>query len=279
MKCLFAALLLLGSTLSFAASDPEDATEVKDPPDVPRFPGYLISSGASHDFGSHDFNDGKEGSVTKEGAIWEITYAIKGGAKVPSPLELFRNYENAFKKKGGSSVFKVIDSGGGEAVLKMPLTGKAERWLHLVINNAAEQFIFALVDEKAMVQQLEVTATEMADELKRDGRIALRGILFDTGKDTLKPESDPVLGEIIALLKGDASLKVSIDGHTDNVGNAKANLALSKKRSESVKKYLVARGIAAARLKTDGFGDTKPVGANTTEEGKAQNRRVELVKQ
>jgi len=130
-----------------------------------------------------------------------------------------------------------------------------------------------------MVQQVEVTASEMAAALKRDGKIALRGILFDTGKDTLKPESDPVLAEVVALLKGDATLKLSIDGHTDNVGNAKTNLDLSKKRAESVKKYLTGKGVDSARLKTGGCGDTKPVGPNETEEGKAQNRRVELVKQ
>ncbi len=129
------------------------------------------------------------------------------------------------------------------------------------------------------MQRVEVTATEMAAAKKKDGRIALRGILFDTGKDTIKPESDPVLAEVVALLKAEATLKLSIDGHTDDVGNAKANLASSKKRSDSVKKYLVGKNVDAARLKTDGFGDTRPVGPNNTEEGKALNRRVELVKQ
>lgn len=272
-----AGLMLVLSSLCFAV-DPEDAEGVKDHPEVPRFPGSVIYDGKSHDFSSHDFPDGKEGTVTKEGASWEISYAPKAGSKGPSPLELFRNYENAFKKKGGSTVLKQIDSTGGEGVLKMPLGGKAERWLHLAINNSGEQWTLYLIDEKAMAQQIEVSASEMADALKRDGKIALRGILFDTGKDTLKPESDPVLAEIVTLLKGDAGLKVSIDGHTDDVGNAKANLALSRKRSESVKKFLVGKGVDAARLKTNGFGDTKPVGPNTTEEGKAQNRRVELVK-
>ena len=278
MSRLCAGLVLALSSLCFAA-DPDDAADVKDHPDVPRFPGTVISGGSSHDFGSHDFPDEKGGNATKEGASWEIQYAIKAGGKTPSPLEIFRNYENAFKKKGGSTVLKQVDAGGGDAVLKMPLGGKAERWLHLAINNGGEQFTFFIIDEKAMVQQIEVTASEMAEALKRDGKIALRGILFDTGKDTLKKESDPVLAEIVTLLKGDAALKVSIDGHTDNVGNAKANLALSKKRSETVKKFLVGKGIDGARLATNGFGDSKPVGPNTTEEGKALNRRVELVKQ
>lgn len=277
MKRLFAVLVLL-SAVAFAV-EPEDASEVKDHPDIPRLAGTVISGGRSNDFSSHDFPDGKDGNVTKEGAAWEIQYVIKEGMKTPSPLEWFRNYENAFKKKGGATVMKDVSPGGGEAVLKMPLSGKAERWLHMAINNGGEQVTFFIIDEKAMVQQVEVTATEMAAALKRDGRIALRGILFDTGKDSIKPESDPVLAEVVSLLKADASLKVSIDGHTDNVGNSKANLALSKKRAESVRKYLVGKGVAAARLKTDGFGDGKPVGDNTSEGGRAQNRRVELVKQ
>lgn len=277
MKRLFLGLALVVSALSLAA-DPNDAPGVTDHPDVPRFPGAVIASGGNHDFDAHDFPDGKGGNVNKEGATWEMTYAFPSETKVPSPLEWFRNYENAFKKKGGSTVMKDVSSGGGEFVLKMPLSGKAERWLHVLINNGGEQAMFTILDEKAMVQQVEVTATEMAEALKRDGKIALRGILFDTGKDTLKPESDAVLAQIIELLKADAALKLSIDGHTDNMGAAKFNLALSKKRAESVKKYLVGKGVAAARLKSEGFGDGKPVGANTTEEGRAQNRRVELVK-
>lgn len=272
------AIVLVVSALCLAV-EPDDSADVKDHPDLQRFPGSVISGGTSSDFGSHEFPDGKGGNLTKEGSYWDIQYALKEGARKPSPLEWFKNYENAFKKNRGSTVFKQVDAGGGEAVLKMPMSGKAERWLHLVINNGGEQVFFYIIDEKPMVQQVEVTATEMAAALKRDGRIALRGILFDTGKDVIKPESDPVLAEIVALLKADATLKVSIDGHTDNVGNAKTNLALSKKRSVSVKTYLVGKGVDAARLKTDGFGDSKPVGPNTTEEGKALNRRVELVRQ
>ena len=277
MSRLLASFVLVVSSLCFAV-DADDSPDVKDHPDVPRFPGTVIVNGSSHDFDAHDFPDGKGGTIHKEGASWEITYGIKADGKTPGPLEWVRNYENAFKKKGGSIVMKEVSSGGGEAVVKMPLGGKAERWLHLSINNAGEQVMFNIIDEKAMVQQVEVTASEMAEALKKDGKIALHGILFDTGKDTLKPESSAVLAEIVALLKADESLKVSVDGHTDNVGNAKANLALSKKRAESVKKYLTGKGVAAARLKAEGYGDTKPVGSNSTDEGKALNRRVELVK-
>jgi len=88
-----------------------------------------------------------------------------------------------------------------------------------------------------------------------------------------------MLDQVVALLKQDQSLKLEVQGHTDNVGAAAANLKLSQDRAAAVKDYLVTTGgIAAARLTTAGFGDTKPVAPNTTDEGRAQNRRVELVK-
>jgi OmpA-OmpF porin, OOP family len=104
-------------------------------------------------------------------------------------------------------------------------------------------------------------------------------ILFDTGTATIKPESAGALAVIGDVLKTDRALKIEIQGHTDNVGAPAANLKLSQDRAAAVKAYLVANaGIAAVRLTTAGLGDTKPIGDNKTEEGSAQNRRVELVK-
>ena len=115
--------------------------------------------------------------------------------------------------------------------------------------------------------------------LNDNGSVALHNILFDTGKATLKPESAAALAPVGELLKNDAALKLEIQGHTDNVGQAAANLKLSQDRAAAVKAYLVQTfGIPAARLTTSGFGDTKPVAPNTAETGRAQNRRVELVK-
>ena len=109
--------------------------------------------------------------------------------------------------------------------------------------------------------------------------MALHGILFDTGKATIKPESKAAVAPIGELLKNDAALKLEILGHTDNVGAAAANLKLSQDRAAAVKAYVVATfSVPQDRLTTAGFGDTKPVGDNKTEAGRAQNRRVELVK-
>jgi len=117
------------------------------------------------------------------------------------------------------------------------------------------------------------------DALAAKGRWATQGILFATGKADVQPESRPVLKEIASTLKQHAGLKILIEGHTDNVGAAASNLALSDARAAAVKAALVAEhGSDAARITTKGLGDTKPAVPNTNAAGRAQNRRVEVVK-
>jgi outer membrane protein OmpA-like peptidoglycan-associated protein len=118
------------------------------------------------------------------------------------------------------------------------------------------------------------------DALSTKGRWATQGILFETGRATLKPESRPVLKEIAAALKQHGDLKILIEGHTDNVGTPASNLTLSDARAAAVKAALVSEhGAAADRITTRGLGDTKPSLPNTSANGRAQNRRVEIVKQ
>lgn len=117
------------------------------------------------------------------------------------------------------------------------------------------------------------------DALAARGRWVTQGILFATGKAEVQPESRPVLAEIAATLKAHADLRILIEGHTDNVGAPAANLALSEARAAAVKAALVSQyGVDGSRISTEGFGDTRPAVPNTTAEGRAQNRRVELVK-
>jgi OmpA-OmpF porin, OOP family len=120
---------------------------------------------------------------------------------------------------------------------------------------------------------------ELYQRLARDGRAATHGILFATNSARIRPESTPTLEEIGTMLKQHPDLRLSIEGHTDSDGEADYNQTLSEERAAAVKDYLVQTdGIAADRLETMGFGESKPVADNSTSEGKQQNRRVELVR-
>ncbi len=123
-----------------------------------------------------------------------------------------------------------------------------------------------------------VQASEIEQALARDGRIAIYGIYFDFDKAELKPESEPQIAQLSQLLKGNPQLNVLIVGHTDGMGAFDYNLSLSQRRAQAVAGALTGQhGIAAARLMSAGAGMTAPVATNRTEEGRARNRRVEIV--
>jgi outer membrane protein OmpA-like peptidoglycan-associated protein len=151
-----------------------------------------------------------------------------------------------------------------DSVIRLALVGEAD-------NNAL--FITS-------IRVAESETDVLYDALLKKGRWVTQGILFATGKAELQPESRPVLKEIASTLKKYGDLKILIEGHTDNVGAAASNLSLSDARAAAVKATLVSDfGVDAARITTKGFGDTKPSAPNTTAVGRAQNRRVEIVKQ
>jgi outer membrane protein OmpA-like peptidoglycan-associated protein len=142
--------------------------------------------------------------------------------------------------------------------------------------NASEEEVVYLTGLRIAESETDV----LYDALAAKGRWATQGILFATGKADLQPESRPVLKEIAATLKEHGDLKILIEGHTDNVGSPASNLTLSDARAAAVKSALVADyGVDGGRITTKGLGDTKPAAPNTTAAGKAQNRRVEIVKQ
>lgn len=149
-------------------------------------------------------------------------------------------------------------------------TYKAKRGAYIAVD---------IVEVKPMTQNMvTVKAEEMAQSIAASGRIALYGILFDFNKAEIKPESKATLEEIAKMLKAEPNLALHVVGHTDNVGNYEFNLGLSKRRAEAVVAALTGEyGIAANRLTANGVANLAPVAVNTTDEGRAKNRRVELV--
>jgi outer membrane protein OmpA-like peptidoglycan-associated protein len=125
-----------------------------------------------------------------------------------------------------------------------------------------------------------VNAAELANDITQNGHASIYGIYFDTGKSDLKPESDSTLTEISKLLTANPALKLHVVGHTDNQGTLDTNMDLSRRRADSVLAALTTKySVSAARLRALGDGPSAPVASNDTEDGRAKNRRVELVKQ
>ena len=117
---------------------------------------------------------------------------------------------------------------------------------------------------------------EVKQEILKVFKQALNGIQFETGKATIKSSSNAILNQVVKIMQDNPDFNLDIAGHTDNVGNPDMNLDLSKKRAAAVKEYMVKKGVAEGRLKTEGYGDTRPVAPNTTAAGRTQNRRVEF---
>ena len=168
-------------------------------------------------------------------------------------------------------------SQGGRDILVLTYTSSAVN-----PNTHVAATYLEIVEPKAMpTGQVSVDAKAMQAGLQTDGKIALYGLFFDTGKADIKPESKAQLDEMARLLQSQPTLKVFIVGHTDNQGALEANLALSQQRAQAVVAALTAAPykIDARRLQARGVASLAPLASNAAEEGRARNRRVELVLQ
>jgi outer membrane protein OmpA-like peptidoglycan-associated protein len=184
-----------------------------------------------------------------------------------------RNYQNAIKQVGGVVLWET----NRETTLKL---AKKDLEFWSLVSEYGTAVTITVVERQAMKQDIVANAEAWANDLKANGHAAVYGIYFDTGSATVKPESEPALQEIAKLVGADAALKIWVVGHTDSVGGLESNLKLSQARAEAVRAALTTRhGIAAGRLSAQGVGPLSPVASNATDEGKAKNRRVELVAQ
>lgn len=155
-------------------------------------------------------------------------------------------------------------------------TPSGRKWMLIMASENSVRVTSIEEKQTASVVKM-VTAEVMKSELDSKGHVALY-INFDTDKAAIRPDGKPAVDEIAALMKKETALQLSVEGHTDNVGDKARNLALSRERAQAVVQALVGDGIDGARLSAAGHGAGKPLVDNTSEEGRAKNRRVELVK-
>jgi len=276
MKKIFLTLAMSSIVFcSFSQVDNPDCLDKTIPLFTP-MDGFYLDWCKYSEFGTTDFVvDRGGGSITKEGVYREIWFRKKeANTRIVSGLQILRNHQNAIEAVGG----KIEKRSDGDLFITT-YNGK-ELWIYVNSSpGSANQDNYGIISIEVDAMKQEVTALDIRGSIDSQGKIALYGILFDTGKADIKPESEKAISSIATYLKENTSVNVYIVGHTDNVGSYEMNQKLSKSRGESVKNYLVTNyGISATRLTGDGVGPICPVTSNDTDEGKALNRRVEIVK-
>jgi outer membrane protein OmpA-like peptidoglycan-associated protein len=204
-----------------------------------------------------------------EGEFHEVSYTFP---KTASKAQVVRNLNTAIRQAGYTMLHDSGDAGDFTAHM-----GKTWIYVNISVNGTYRENI---VTEIALTQDVVANAAAMSGGLATSGHTVVNGIQFDTGKAEVKPESAAALEEVAKLLKQDTKLKLYVVGHTDNIGALAANVDLSNLRAAAVVQILVAKyGITADRLQPYGNGPYAPLSSNQTEEGRAVNRRVELVQQ
>jgi outer membrane protein OmpA-like peptidoglycan-associated protein len=305
------AICFIGAlTAAICGAQPKDLPNSKDHPLVTRYPGSVIDVYSVVAFDEFNLPLGKlqgqkfDKSQHLEGKITRIGYAVPAGRSI---LEVYRNYESALQRGGFTTLYSCAnDDGCGSNSAKIITTGnddwswsagqraisaklaRAEgdvyvsmhigQWSHL---EQGSSIMLYVVEIKPMEGGLvTVDAAALASDITRSGHAAVYGIYFDTAKAEVKPESDAALKEIGKLLQQTPTLKLFVVGHTDGVGTLASNMDLSKRRADAVVAALTTKyGVAAARLVAQGCGPLAPVLSNASEDGRAKNRRVELVAQ
>jgi OOP family OmpA-OmpF porin len=301
--CLFiVSTALLASSAARAQGDVKGA---RDYPGIGRFGGSVITGYQVKDFDAAKiqaaaFKDGKSADARRlEGRVIRIAYRTPPG---PSILEVSRNFETQLEKAGFETLVACdTDACGGipfsETLDVLPLPqmwvdgfnyhyyaahkteGGTETYAAVLVSeNNKEIYAQLVVAVVGSMANKMVDAAAMAKGLGDKGHIALYGIYFDTDKATIKPESKPTLDEMAKLLRGQPQTKVFIVGHTDSQGSYEHNMTLSRARADAVAAALTrSYQIAQTRLYTAGVGYLAPIGSNASEDGRALNRRVELV--
>lgn len=304
LKSVLIATILIATIGIVKAQD--DTEGCKDHPLFSRMPNYYLSDCQEVEFSSMKFpvgtpdvtNDNIIKSESIEGKIMAFNYQLKEDKKASSGLQIMRNFQNAAKQNGGVILgeyqgwctgyyeYNGTDINGGTIPFGNSCTNwgssfkftkdNKEIWVYVQMTGDGEGYDMVIAEKEAMNQDIQ--ANEMFDKINSGDALTLY-INFESGKSAIKSDSQNIIDELYKMLSSNPALNIIIDGHTDNVGNATSNKTLSEQRATSVKTSLVNKGISAVRIKTFGYGQDKPVADNSTEDGKAKNRRVEIKKQ
>lgn len=218
------------------------------------------------------------------GLILFFFFITESRAQIPEPTETMAQVTVTIHETGKPPAV------GETVIFKSKKTGK--EWVVTTGSDAKAVLLLAEGDVyeisyKDFIMKMDYSMMEIPNEpglLYFDVEVEyepakvfkLENVYFDFAKASLRPESFPALDELVALLKARPSMVIEIAGHTDNVGDDASNMTLSQNRAESVRKYLISKGIAATRVQAKGYGETQPVDSNETEEGRQNNRRTEV---
>lgn len=302
MKTIYLKSILI-ATILFATSGivkaQDDTDGCKDHPLFSRMPNYYLSNCEELEFGSMKFpvgipdpqNDNIIKSETIEGKIMVFNYQLKDDKKPSSGLQIMRNFQNASKQNGGvilgeyqgwctgSYEFNGSDINVGTIPFGNSCTNwgttinftknNLEIWIYIQMTGDGNGYDMVIAEKEAMNQDIQ--ANEMFDKINSGDALTLY-INFESGKSVIKSESQNIIEELFKMLSSNPTLKIIIEGHTDNVGNSTSNKTLSEQRATSVKTSLINKGISADLIKTVGYGQDKPVADNSTEDGKSKKQ-------
>lgn len=301
-------VVLAGVDSTFARAK-EDKEGSEDHPMISRYEGSYIVAYEKYAYDRLEIAAGmEEGGVEKLAVEGAVTRNVYKGPEGRSSLEVFRNYQMALKESGFEILFECIDDHrdcmefahfeiGGFKYGEVAGMGRDARYLyarladpngdifvslHTALKGQNPYSLLQVVEEKPMDAgkvKVEISADDMAKDIDKKGSVRLYGIHFDTDKAIIKENSEATLAEIAALMDQESDLRLNVVGHTDAVGDIEYNMDLSRKRAEAVVGTLSSEhGIVESRLKPHGVGPLAPVASNEDEDGRARNRRVELVK-
>lgn len=298
-------LTTLAIGAAFAAEPPASVTSTavteRDPgpfPFLPPLEGFNAAPPASSswvkgtDFARYGFQTG-DGEYLEVGGRLDMRHFTAGAPGTQSVDKIVESYRQIVEEKGGVMLFSGRFTGGlvdekprseqqaREGATYLVRTPERELWMQVSVRDEGDEYVIVVVEKGPLqVKTTPLTSSELKKSLDETGKAVIY-VNFEFDSADLRPDAKPVIDQVFALLKDDPSLKLSIVGHTDDRGPAAYNQSLSERRAAAVRAALLARGLgkdADARLTASGRGAAEPIADNTTDDGRAKNRRVELIR-